>query len=80
MVLGFAFFKVTSVSTAGSRTGVLSLINIIPLFFGFHLGYLADLLGVSLRTYRWVHIAAASMAIALGAAHVVIHAVMRHPL
>lgn len=50
--LGFRF---PSIATAGIRAGNLSLINLIPLFLGPHLSFLADLLGVSLRTFRHIH-------------------------
>jgi len=45
-------FRVSTISEAGLRAGTLSVINTIPLFAGPHLSFLADQLGVSLRTYR----------------------------
>lgn len=71
-----ASFRVSSITAAESRTGILSLVNVVPLFFGLHLGFLADLLGISLRTYHWIHSAAASMSMALATTHVILHAVI----
>jgi hypothetical protein len=58
-------FRVATISEVGLRAGTLSLINMIPLFAGPHLSFLADLLGVSLRTYRQVHRSAGLMSFAL---------------
>src|SRR5258705_6552614 len=58
-------FRVSTISEAGLRAGTLSLINTIPLFAGPHLSFLADLLGVSLRTYRHVHRSTGLMSFAL---------------
>ena len=41
-------FRVVSVKDAGARAGTLAMINLTPLFFGFHLSFLADILGISL--------------------------------
>ena len=65
-------FRVSTISEAGLRAGTLSLINTIPLFAGPHLGFLADLLGVSLRTYRHVHRSAGLMSFALILFHVLV--------
>jgi len=48
-------FQASSVSEAGLRAGNLSLLNMMPLFFGPHLSFLADLLHISLSTYRRIH-------------------------
>ncbi len=48
-------FKVHSVWMAGLRAANLSLINLIPLMAGPHLSFPADLLGITLRTYRRFH-------------------------
>ena len=63
----------TNVKDAGDRAGVLSLINIIPCYFGLHLGFVSDLLGLSLRTYRQFHASAGSMSFVLGLLHVIIN-------
>ena len=65
-----------SITAAKSRTGILSLVNVVPLFFSLYLGFLADLLGISLRTYYWIHSAAASISMALATTHVILHAVI----
>ena len=51
----------SSIAKAGLRAGSLSLINLIPLFLGPHLGFLADILGVSLSTFRHIHRSAGLM-------------------
>ena len=48
-------YRVSKISQAGLRAATLSLINLTPLFAGPHLGFVADLLGISLTTYRQVH-------------------------
>jgi len=63
-------FRVSSISNAGLRAANLSLINMMPLFLGPHLSLLADLLGVSLGTYRLVHRSAGLLSVALLLFHV----------
>jgi hypothetical protein len=46
---------VKSTTDAATRSGVLSVINLVPLFAGSRLGLLADLLGVSLRSQLLLH-------------------------
>ena len=58
-------FRVPTLSKAGLRAGNLSLANMIPLFAGAHLSFLADLLGFPLNTVRRVHRSAGLMAVAL---------------
>lgn len=48
-------FRVSSLVDAGTRTGTLALINMIPLYSGLHLSFLADMLGISVRVYSRVH-------------------------
>jgi hypothetical protein len=62
-------FGITSFKDAWTRTGTVSVINIILLFFGFHLSFLADLLGVSLSTYRRIHRSVGSMSFLVGLFH-----------
>jgi hypothetical protein len=63
-------FRVSSILNAGLRAGNLSLINMIPLFLGPHLSFLADLFGVSLDTYRLVYRLAGLMLVVLLLFHV----------
>lgn len=63
-------FGVSSINTIGSRAGTLSVINIIPAYFGYHLSFIGDILGVSLQTYRYLHALIGVMAFALGLFHV----------
>lgn len=63
-------FRVASVSHAGRRGGTLALTSLSPLLLGFHLGFVADLLGVSLHVFRRVHRSVAIMAFSLATFHV----------
>ena len=69
-----SIFPVLSLSEAAGRAGRLSLINMIPLFFGPHFSFLADVIGVPLHTYQSLHGASAAMTVLLGATHVVLGA------
>ena len=62
-------FRVTSVKDAGARAGNLAMINMAPLFFGFHLSFLADILGISLSNYRRIHHMMGWMSFLLGLVH-----------
>ncbi|KAH7363947.1 hypothetical protein BKA65DRAFT_571993 [Rhexocercosporidium sp. MPI-PUGE-AT-0058] len=64
-------FRVSDISKAGGRAGTLSLINMIPLFLGPHLGFLADLLGISLSTFRLMHRSAGAMSCSLVLFHII---------
>ena len=59
-----------SIMEAGKRICILSLINLMPLYFGPHLDFLAELLGVSLHDLHTVHGSAAIISVLLSAAHV----------
>ena len=56
---------------ASKRTGILSLINLMPLFFGPHLDFLAKLLGISLNNLHTVHGSAAIISVSLSTAHAI---------
>ncbi len=64
-------YRTHSIMEAGKRTGILSLINLMPLFFGPHLDFLAKLLGISLNNLHTVHGSAAVMSVSLSAAHAI---------
>ena len=68
-------FRVSSVKEAGARAGTLAMINMAPLFFGFHLSFLADILGISLSNFRRIHRMMGWMSLLLGLVHalVVVH-------
>ena len=63
---------VSSIATAGVQAGNLSLINLIPLFLGPHLSFLADILGVSLSTFRRIHRSAGLMSLGLVLFHALV--------
>ena len=54
-------FGLPSIAKAGMRAANLSLINLMPLFLGPNLSFLADTLGVSLSTFRRIHRSAGLM-------------------
>ena len=56
-----ASFRVTTAKEASVRAAHLSLINMMPDYFGFHLSFNCDLLGVSLTTYRLFHASTGTM-------------------
>jgi hypothetical protein len=63
-------FGVSSIWTAGPRAANLSLINLIPLFAGSHLSFLADVLGITLRMHRRFYRSAGLMSFALLVLHI----------
>lgn len=63
-------FGAASLSEAGVRAAHLSLINMAPAFAGPHLSFLADVLGVSLGTFRRIHRSAGAVSVQLLAFHV----------
>ena len=65
-------FKVGSVAEATDRTGTLSLINMIPLFLGPHLSFLASMVGLSLQTFHAIHGSSAVVSVLLGATHTIL--------
>ena len=65
-------FRASSLAMAGVRAGNLLLINLITLFLGPHLGFLADALGVSLSTFRHIHRFAGLMALGLVLFHAIV--------
>ena len=68
-------FKVSTASEAATRAGHLSLINMVPAYFGLHLSFVCTLLGVSLPTYRLFHASTGTMSVLLGLLHAVINAI-----
>ena len=62
-------FRVSSVKEAGARAGTLAMINLAPPFFGLHLSFLADLLGISLSNFRRIHRMTGWMSFFLGVIH-----------
>ena len=65
------FWKLTSVKV-GLRASNLALINMMPLFLGAHLSFLADRFGVSLKMFRLLHRSAGMMSFALLVLHVLV--------
>ena len=48
-------FRVVFVKDAGARAGTLAIINLIPLFSGFYLSFLANILRISLTDFRRIY-------------------------
>ena len=63
--------NVEDINAAGSRAGTLAVIQFLPLFFGSHLSFAADLLGVSLPLWRHFQGSVGVLACALGVFHII---------
>jgi hypothetical protein len=48
-------FRLSTITEAASRAGTLALITLTPLLASVHHAFVADILGVSLRTIRLIH-------------------------
>jgi hypothetical protein len=68
----FATFGASTTSEIGRRAGSLALLNMALLYPFMQLGLFADVLGLSFHTCRHIHGAAAWMASALLALHIII--------
>ena len=66
-------FEVSTVKELGNRTGTLSLINMIPAYFGYHLSFVSDMLGLSILNYRRMHASSGAMSVFLGLFHAVVN-------
>ena len=68
-------FRVVSVKDAETRAGTLAMINLTPLFSGFHLSFSGDNLRIFLTDFRRIHRIMKWMSLLLGVVHalVVIH-------
>ena len=66
-------FGVSTVKEAGTRAGILSLINLVPVYLGIHLSFLGDLFGISLPAYHFVHGSTGAMSVMLGLFHVIVN-------
>ena len=66
-------FKVSSASDVAARAGNLSLVNLVPAYFGFHLSFVCTILDLSLPTYRRFHASTGTMSAILGVIHTVIN-------
>lgn len=66
------FFRHNSLTAACHRAGALALINLIFLLSAIHLSFLADILGITLRSCKRVHRAVGWMTLALQAFHITV--------
>lgn len=67
-----SIFGVSSIKELGTRTGTLSLINMIPSYFGYHLSFASDMLGLSIINYRRIRASTGAMSVFLGLFHAVV--------
>ena len=58
------------IAVAGTRAGYLSIINMMPLFLGAHLNFLADIFGITLKRFRSLHHCAGLMSFGLICFHI----------
>jgi hypothetical protein len=63
------FWKLSAIKV-GLRAANLALINMMPLYLGPHLSFLADLFGISLKSFRIVHRSAGIMSFVLVLLHI----------
>ena len=70
-------FRASTLSTAGLQAGNLSLANMVPLFAGPHLSFLAGVLGFRLDLYHYVHRSAGLMSFTLSLFHVLVVVIQR---
>ena len=68
----FVVFPLLPMTKTAKRAGHISLINMIPLFLGPHLSFLADILGLQLHSYQLLHGVSAAMTFTLGIVHVIL--------
>lgn len=59
---------------AGLRAGRLALVNLVVLYAGPHLSFLADILNVPLSTYRRIHLTVGLTVFILAIFHIVVRA------
>ncbi len=64
-----AGFRASSIHDASRRAARLALLNLVPAYGGAHLGFLADICGVSLHTIKAIHRSAGTMSLPLLAFH-----------
>ena len=68
-----SIFGVSSIRELGTRTGTLSLINIIPSYFGHHLSFASDMLGLSIINYQRIRTSNRALSVLLGLCHAVVN-------
>jgi hypothetical protein len=73
----FASIVFSTLQVAGLRAAYLSLINLAPALAGLHLGFLADVLGISLLTFKSVHRSAGVVSFLLLACHLSAVAILK---
>lgn len=64
---------VRTLAEAGARAGTLGVIQLVPLFFGGHLGFAADMIGMPLLTYRQIHGSIGTLAFVLSLFHALVN-------
>ncbi|KFX96375.1 hypothetical protein O988_05355 [Pseudogymnoascus sp. VKM F-3808] len=69
-----AGFGASTIRKVGLRAGTLAVVNMIPLFAAPHLAFVADWIGMSLKTIHIAHRSAGFMTFFLGLLHVIVAA------
>jgi len=72
-------FRTSKVAQASVRAGHLSLINMMPAYFGCHLSFICDILGVPPSAYRRFHASTGIMSTVFALLHVIIHVAPKSP-
>ncbi len=70
----YTCFRVSTTSDVATRAGHLSLINLVPAYFRFHLSFVYTLLGVSLPRYRLFYALTGTISIILSMLYAIINA------
>ncbi|KAH8800706.1 hypothetical protein F5884DRAFT_534680 [Xylogone sp. PMI_703] len=67
-----AWYVEAGTSSEAAQAGHLSLMNMVPVYLGLHMGFASDLLGISISKYYTLHASAGCMTILLSLLHVLI--------
>lgn len=76
----FCVFRASTTAEIGVRTGDMALVNLIPLYLGIHHSFVADLLGLRLQFYQFLHASAATVCIVQAAVHAIVEGRRSHKL
>ena len=68
----FCAFKVSTTADLEVRIGSVALVNLIPLYLGIHHGFIADLLGLRIQFFRFLHTLAAMICLGQVVAHAIV--------
>jgi hypothetical protein len=72
-VIVYNTWNVDSLGQAALRAGQLAVIHVVPLLITYQLGFVSNILGLSLNVVRKVHQSLAVMVLVQGMLHSVLH-------